>query len=679
MTLTSCEDVPAPYEIFSQGGEEEKTTLIDETFASSLGSFTSIATTGSFDWACSYSSAQISAYDSDTKKNNNAMSWLVSSAVDTKDVESAHISFDYILRYATESTLSSYHQLLISKDWDGTTSKITSATWQPLDFYLVQGTDWNTWYTSGSVNVPTEFLGGTLYVALRYQADESKAGTWEVKNFLMETGAGDYDPTEQGGGNEGSGDTYALTNVIKDGTYLIATNVDGTYKVATNLSSTSSYGWVYTEDATDTDGVINTASSTSEWTFKTVDGGYTIQDSYSRYIYMSGTYNSFNVSESLPAEGGVWTVSPYKDGTVAIKNVAMSKTIQYSSSYSSYGAYSSVSSALPSLFLKGATAKNIDTTAPEYTGDSGSGDSGSGNTGNYGSGDGTKDNPYTTMQVVKNVYADGDTTKGVWVHGYIVGYIGSGGISSTSFNASASVQTNIVIADNASETDYNNCVAVQLPSGSVRTALNLKDNSDNYKKEVWLYGDVIKYCSGPGLKNTSDYKLGEGSASSDSGNSGDAATSYTYTFTDSQGDWTIDNKKIDSALSAVWKQNTSYGMVASAYANSTCYETEAWLISPALDFSKMTAPTLTFNNAGNKFGDQDTFASMTSVQVSTDNGATWTALTTSNSVTGAAWTFVDATADLSAYAGKSSVKIAFKYTSSSSVAGSWEIKTVTIK
>ena len=42
------------------------------------------------------------------------------------------------------------------------------------------------------------------------------------------------------------------------------------------------------------------------------------------------------------------------------------------------------------------------------------------------------------------------------------------------------------------------------------------------------------------------------------------------------------------------------------------------------------------------------------------------------------WTFVDATADLSAYAGKT-IEIAFVYTSTADVAGTWEVRNVTVR
>ena len=46
--FSACEDVPAPYEINSDGGNTESDVLIDESFATSLGDFSAINTVGSY-------------------------------------------------------------------------------------------------------------------------------------------------------------------------------------------------------------------------------------------------------------------------------------------------------------------------------------------------------------------------------------------------------------------------------------------------------------------------------------------------------------------------------------------------------------------------------------------------------------------------------------------------------
>lgn len=151
-----------------------------------------------------------------------------------------------------------------------------------------------------------------------------------------------------------------------------------------------------------------------------------------------------------------------------------------------------------------------------------------------------------------------------------------------------------------------------------------------------------------------------------------ATSLLTIDFTQGQGEWTIDNKTLPSEVSYVWKQDATYGMKASAYVSGTNYETESWLVSPAIDLSGVTAATLAFSHA-RKFGD----LSQLSVKASSDD-ATWTDLAVSAWPDGSNWNFVDATADLAAYVGQAAVKIAFVYTSSATAAATWEIKTVDV-
>ena len=56
------------------------------------------------------------------------------------------------------------------------------------------------------------------------------------------------------------------------------------------------------------------------FTFTAVNGGYTIQDAEGRYLYMKGTYDSFNFDSKQPSEGAIWSVSIANDGTATIAN-----------------------------------------------------------------------------------------------------------------------------------------------------------------------------------------------------------------------------------------------------------------------------------------------------------------------------------------------------------------------
>lgn len=120
-------------------------------------------------------------------------------------------------------------------------------------------------------------------------------------------------------------------------------------KMALPLDATYNYGYLKVADATvEADSL--TAPVADAFTFKAVTGGYHITDSYGRYLYMTGTYNSFNVSATVPDDGAVWTVEVQESGAMMITNKSLSKSIQYDKQYDSYGAYSDLRGELPTLY-----------------------------------------------------------------------------------------------------------------------------------------------------------------------------------------------------------------------------------------------------------------------------------------------------------------------------------------
>ncbi|MBR5813413.1 MAG: choice-of-anchor J domain-containing protein, partial [Bacteroidaceae bacterium] len=93
------------------------------------------------------------------------------------------------------------------------------------------------------------------------------------------------------------------------------------------------------------------------------------------------------------------------------------------------------------------------------------------------------------------------------VKGYIVGSIDGKSIDDANFSGTAVSTTNLLIADDADETDITKCLPVQLPGGAVRNALNLVENPGNYKKLVSLTGSLEKYFGIAGLKGVKEYSF----------------------------------------------------------------------------------------------------------------------------------------------------------------------------
>ena len=151
------------------------------------------------------------------------------------------------------------------------------------------------------------------------------------------------------------------TAVSSDNFLLVAQRDDKTY-YAYPLDETKTYGYLYTGSVTGTvDEIEVDKSYNDEFTFTAVDGGYTIQDSYGRYLYQSGTYKTFSVSETNNEY--VWTVEPQNDGTFKISMNGY--FMQYGEgTHTTFGVYNSTqdNAVLPMLYAKVSDAiKNVTT------------------------------------------------------------------------------------------------------------------------------------------------------------------------------------------------------------------------------------------------------------------------------------------------------------------------------
>lgn len=153
-----------------------------------------------------------------------------------------------------------------------------------------------------------------------------------------------------------------VNSIVSGGKYAIM----AAGGAATALAEDKGYGYLPVVEVDNAD-TFETANEFVNFTFTAADGGWYIQDAYGRYLYMSGTYNSFNVSAEVPTEGQVWTVT-FTDNGVEIRNVEKEKTLMYSTTYTSYGAYpeSADDRVLPFLYAPAASAVSAieDASAP---------------------------------------------------------------------------------------------------------------------------------------------------------------------------------------------------------------------------------------------------------------------------------------------------------------------------
>lgn len=157
--------------------------------------------------------------------------------------------------------------------------------------------------------------------------------------------------------------TYKKADAVTSGKgYLLVAQRDDKTNYAYPLQETYNYGYLKVQSV---DGLVDEIKVKSTYddafVFTAVDGGYTIQDCYGRYLYMDDSHNSFQVGTD--ASTATWTVEAVGDGTFTITNNG--KFIQWGQgTYTTFGAYEEKQDGtiLPMLYQFDETATGIEMT-----------------------------------------------------------------------------------------------------------------------------------------------------------------------------------------------------------------------------------------------------------------------------------------------------------------------------
>ena len=141
----------------------------------------------------------------------------------------------------------------------------------------------------------------------------------------------------------------------------------------TTVSQDKTYGYMPKTDVTVVDGVLNGITVDNVFYMVTIEEGedYAIVymvDYYGRVLYMTGTHNSCNFANEIPAEGAEWKLTLTEDGRVYITNILMNKTVGYSAEHGSFGVYPDASKHTALLLVPVTIIEeDPDATEPEAT------------------------------------------------------------------------------------------------------------------------------------------------------------------------------------------------------------------------------------------------------------------------------------------------------------------------
>ncbi len=140
--------------------------------------------------------------------------------------------------------------------------------------------------------------------------------------------------------------------------------------------------------------------------------------------------------------------------------------------------------------------------------------------------------------------------------------------------------------------------------------------------------------------------------------------------------WATDNVRLADGVTYVWgwrDYNSKYYLNGGT--GNKPGDTEAYIISPVIDLTKVTKATARFEHAA-KF--QTTIRELCGMVVREQGATAWTALAIPAWPEAGNWTFVSSgDIDLSAYAGKK-IQLGYKYGASAAGADTWEIRDLTL-
>lgn len=204
------------------------------------------------------------------------------------------------------------------------------------------GANWD-FVNMGPINL-SEYKGQTVNIAFRYTSTASGAATWELKNakilavpyldvcLFAKTEDGSFAKVGKSSSFKGAGD-YVIVSV----------GADGQYYPFGRLPDGKIYGYMYPDPIkVESDKIAAADAADYIITLDATEAGFTLKNALGQYFYMSGNYDSFNVTTEVGAEGYDWTVASAGGSDLfTITNVLKQKSVKlnyYNGSYS-FGSY----------------------------------------------------------------------------------------------------------------------------------------------------------------------------------------------------------------------------------------------------------------------------------------------------------------------------------------------------
>lgn len=642
-----------------------------QSFATDFGTYITKDLLGSQAWEIDYNTAKMTGHIGGNPGENYANEdWLISSPVDLRGVNAAKMTMSYIGRYFTNIN----DEITV---WASTTYAYgddpMTALWTQVPATLKEGTNWTDFLTAeiSLVDVTGQSLAGqTPVFAVKYTSTDNKAGTIEIQSITIEEGGGVGPGPGPNPGGELQNMPYTQSFATEFGTYTTY-DVSGPQSWMIDYSTAKMTGYSGGSHANE-DWLLSSPVAVTGVDHAKVSVTYSAQYQNSDANDVTLQVSSDYVYGSAPSTASWTTMSATYPNTSSFNDFQTVETsldqfigqnVTVAIRYTSTDAQSRTIEIQSITVQEGEAGGGVGPTPPPGP----------------GTGSGTANDPYN---VASGISLQGQNVT-AWVQGYIVGAVKNGNTSVSSnshinWSAPFDLNTNVVIADDPNCREISNCIIVNLPNNKpLRTEVNLVDHPENLGKQLAVLGTLRTYFGQAGLRDSggteNDFFL-EGGGTPPTPPTPPGETIFSETFASGQGNFVIEDVLMPGDLTYVWSHAPTYScMKASAYVGQA-YETESWLVSPAISLAGVNSATLTFEQAVNYASPNGALSVMISTDyVDTVDDATWSELSLDNWPAGSNWTFVTSSASLAQYVGQT-IYIGFKYTSSNSAAATWEVK-----
>ena len=671
ITIAENGGTPTP-----QPGGEVQSMPYFQSFETEFGSYTTFDAQGAESWTIDFKTAKMTGYVGGSYYANE--DWLISSPVAITGVNDAKMTMEYIGRYF--SNINSEVTIWGSTDYSFG-SDPTSATWRQVPATLTEGSNWNDFLT---VEISlSSFVGQTASFAVKYTSTDSKAGTMEIKSITIQEGSGPGPGPTPGG--EVQPIPYYQSFATEFGTY-ITKDVMGAQSWVIDYQTAKMTGYVNPNNYANEDWLISspvnlTSVNEAKMTMVYI-GRYFTSISDEVTIWASTNYSYGNDPSTaswtqIPAslvESSNWNT--FQTAEITLVDVTGQSLAGQTATFAvKYTSTDNKAGTIEIQSITIAEGGGVTPTPPNPV---------------PGGGSGTQDDPYN---VAAGISLQNDEPI-AWVQGYIVGAV-KNGLSSVSGNgdinwsAPFDSQTNVVIADDPSCNDIDQCIIVNLPAGKpLRIQVNLQENPDNFGKLLAVNGKLRKYFGKPGLRDSNgtenDFYLDgntPGPGPTPPGPAGEVQVlPYFQSFATDFGSYTT----YDVSGAQSWMIDYQTAKMT-GYVNPNNYANEDWLISSPFELPVTHVPSMTIEYIGRYFtsiNDEVTFWISSNYEYgSNPTAATWlqlpSELVESNNWNDFKTTVIDMS--ITGQFMQGPVTIAVKYVSTDQAAGTIEIKSINIE